>query len=309
MSTRQRHFLTTRDLYPRFDAESLVSLLDAGQAFKAGRRSTDVLAGKHAVMLFEKPSLRTKLSFSVGVAKLGGSVSYFGANEVGLGKREAVADVASVVSRMADLVIIRTFAQSLLEEFAEHSRVPVINALSDFEHPCQAMADLLTIREVKPGLTKPRIVYVGDFNNVALSLAWAVTELYRCPMVLTTPNSGKLPAEMVAGLEERLTVVSDPREAVRDADVVYSDVWVSMGEEEQARQKLADFAGYQVNPELMSYAKSDAVFMHPLPAHYGDEVSAEMFADSRSVYFQQAENRLWAQMAVIDRIFSNDNES
>ncbi|MDA1296378.1 MAG: ornithine carbamoyltransferase [Chloroflexi bacterium] len=266
------------------------------------------LAGKAAVLLFEKPSLRTKLSFWVGIEKLGGKPVYFGPDEVGLGKREPVADVARVVSRMAEIVIIRTFAQAVLDEFAAAGTIPVVNALSDFEHPCQALADLQTIYEHCGKLAGVRVAYIGDGNNVARSLAYAVAGSGG-HLVIASPAGFELDRDSLAGAsnygaEMRGTVdqLRSPQDAVKGADIVYTDVWASMGQEAEADSRKAAFAGYQVNPELMALAGDGAKFMHDMPAHPGEEVSEGMLDHPSSIAFDQAENRLWAQAALVERL-------
>lgn len=266
------------------------------------------LAGKAAVLLFEKPSLRTKLSFWVGIEKLGGKPVYFGPDEVGLGKREPVADVARVVSRMAEIVIIRTFAQAVLDEFAAAGTIPVVNALSDFEHPCQALADLQTIYEHCGKLAGVRVAYIGDGNNVARSLAYAVAGSGG-HFVIASPAGFELDGDSLAGAsaygaEMRGTVdqLRSPQDAVKGAVIVYTDVWASMGQEAEADSRKAAFAGYQVNPELMALAGDGAKFMHDMPAHPGEEVSEGMLDHPSSVAFDQAENRLWAQAALVERL-------
>ncbi len=276
-------------------------------SIKSGDHGTP-LKGKSAVLLFEKPSLRTKLSFWVGIETLGGRPVYFGPEEVGLGKREPVADVAKVVSRMSQIAIIRTFAQDVLDDFSSAGAVPVVNALSDFEHPCQALADVQTIFESCGKLSDVRVAYIGDGNNVARSLAFAVAgsggqfviaspagyELDRDSLV----NASNYGAESGGSVDQ----IRSPKDAVKGADIVYTDVWASMGQESEATSRLEAFAGYQVNPGLMSLASSGAKFMHDMPAHPGEEVSEGMLEHSSSIAFDQAENRLWAQAALVESL-------
>lgn len=276
-------------------------------AIKSGDHGTP-LTGKSAVLLFEKPSLRTKLSFWVGVEKLGGRPVYFGPEEVGLGKREPVADVAKVVSRMSDIAIIRTFSQGVLDEFSAAGSIPVVNALSDFEHPCQALADVQTIFEHKGKLKDVRVAYIGDGNNVARSLAYAVAGSGG-HFVIASPAGYELDSEALVSasnygseLGGTVSQLRSPAEAVANADIVYTDVWASMGQESEASKRADAFAGYQVNPELMSQAASGAKFMHDMPAHPGEEVSEGMLEHSSSIAFDQAENRLWAQAALVEAL-------
>lgn len=276
-----KHFLSITDL----SAEEIWQVLKLAKKLKQ-KKSLKNFQGKTMVMLFEKPSLRTKLSFDIGFSQLGGHVVYFGPGEVGLGKRESVADVAKVVSRMADLIVARVYSHKALEEFAQNSKVPVINALSDLEHPCQALADFLTIWEIKRKIKKLTLVFVGDGeNNVARSLALGCKLLginYKC----ASPKNGLL------------------KKAVNNADVVYTDTWVSMGDtDEEERMKL--FKSYQVNSALMKLAKKDAIFMHCLPAHRGNEVTADVIDGPQSVVFQEAENRLHVQKALMVKYLSD----
>jgi ornithine carbamoyltransferase len=274
---------------------------------KSGAKS-NALAGKSIAILFEKPSLRTKLSFWVGAEKLGGRPVHFTPEEVGLGKREPVADVAQVMSRMSDVAVIRTFAQSTIEEFAANASIPVINALTDAEHPCQALADTLTITEKLGNVAGAKVAFIGDGNNVAASLGYAVAGLGG-HLVVASPAGYKLPAEDLEGANTygasvggKVTQVTSPQEAVTDADIVYTDVWTSMGQETETAKRLAAFDGYQVNPDLLDQAGPNVKFMHDLPAHPGEEITDGLLYDSRSVAFDQAENRLWAQAALMEKL-------
>ena len=297
------NFLRFSDL-----AQSEIELIvQRAVKIKSGDHGTP-LAGKSAVLLFEKPSLRTKLSFWVGIEKLGGRPVYFGPEEVGLGKREPIADVARVVARMADIAVIRTFAQSVLNEFSSASTVPVVNALSDFEHPCQALADLQTIYEHLGRLSGVRVAYIGDGNNVARSLAYAVAGSGG-HFVLASPAGFELDSESLTGAANygiqmggSVDQLRSPQDAVKGADIVYTDVWASMGQEGEAESRKDAFAGYQVNPELMSRANTGARFMHDMPAHPGEEVSERMLDHPSSIVFDQAENRLWAQAALVEAL-------
>ena len=298
-----QHFLSFADLAP----DEVIPLLDRAAALKRGA-SSNALEGKTVVVLFEKPSLRTKLSFWAGIQLLGGNPVYFGPEEVGLGKREPVADVARVVSRMADVAVIRTFAHARLEEFAAAATIPVVNALSDGEHPCQALADILTIREHKGGFGGIRVAYIGDGNNVAVSLALALASV-GADFVIASPAGYELPRDEAGKARElahksggSIDLVRSPEDAVAGADIVYTDVWASMGQESEAAQRADAFRAYQVNPDLMALAGPDARFMHDMPAHPGEEISSGMLDEPCSVVFDQAENRLWAQAALLEKI-------
>lgn len=300
-----RHFLSVTDLAPA----ELREVIARGRALKAGEPS-QALAGKSIAILFEKPSLRTKLSFEVGIHRLGGHPIYFSEDEVRLGDREPVQDVARVMSRMVDAAIIRTFAHEVIEEFAAAATIPVINALTDGEHPCQALADLQTIEESKGALKGVRVAYIGDGNNVAASLALGLASTGG-HLTIASPPGYQLSEETVSDAGRlnvdsagSLRLITDPAEAVRDADIVYTDVWTSMGQEAENSVRLEAFRGYQVNPELLDKAPDGVKFMHDLPAHPGEEISDGMLTDPRSIAFDQAENRLHAQAGLLHYLFS-----
>ena len=267
-----------------------------------------ILGGHSLALLFEKPSLRTRASFEVGIQMLGGHSFYMGNSEVGLGVRESEADVARVLSRWVCCVIARVFSDESLRKFAKSSSVPVINALSDWEHPCQALADLQTVYEHKNRLDNLNVVFVGDGNNVARSLALAVASV-GSRFICASPKGYELDAQTIITACNRsphenpdtaVVLVTDVAHAVQGADVVYTDVWTSMGDESEIEKRRKAFAGYTVDDKLMSMAKSDAIFMHDMPAHYGEEVSPGMLDHRQSVVFDQAENRLYAQIALLE---------
>ena len=298
-----RHFTSVAEL----SASELGMLLDLALRLKRDRRPANVpLRGRTLAQIFEKPSLRTRLSFDVGMAELGGQCVYLSPQEVGLGRRESVADVARVVSRMVDAVVLRTNAHETIEEFARYSSVPVINGLSDLSHPCQGLADILTVVEKKgPDLRDVTVAYVGDGNNVLHSLMLAAA--LRSARIRVATPAGFEPDRRYVDIAERIVRESgasldlghDPIEAVRDADVVYTDVWTSMGQEQEYERRRRAFQGYQVNSELLRKAKPDAIVMHDLPAHRGEEITDEVMDGPQSVVFDQAENRLHAQKAVL----------
>jgi ornithine carbamoyltransferase len=268
---------------------------------KAGIRHDHVLRGKTLALLFQKPSLRTRVSFAVGMEELGGKALYLGPDEVKLGVRETAEDVALVLSRYVHGIMARVFEHAVVEELARFATVPVINGLSDTYHPCQALGDMLTIWERKRRLEGLTLVFVGDPNNVANSLMLACAKLglrfrLACPQGYG-PREEVLEVVRAAGGE--VEVLHDPRAAVEGADVVYTDVWVSMGEESIAEKKKRDFAGFTVDMELLSNAKPDSLLMHCLPAHYGEELTYEAARSKHSVIFEQAENRLHAQKALL----------
>jgi len=264
-----------------------------------------LLDRKVLALLFEKPSLRTRVSFEIAMHQLGGHNIYLSPAEVGLGKREAISDVAQVLSRYVDIIAVRTFSHQTLEILASHCRVPVINALSDLEHPCQALADLLTIYEKKEGLQGITLAFVGDGNNVAHSLLLA-TSLAGMNFRIASPSGYTvqdrilhLAQEYAAGNSSEILCTEEPELAVSGADVVYTDVWTSMGQEDEAEQRRQAFADYQINNKLMSLAREDAIFMHPLPAHRGEEVTDDVIDGPQSVVFDQAENRMHLQKALL----------
>ncbi len=263
------------------------------------------LEGQTLALLFEKPSLRTRVSFDVAMQQLGGHTVYLSQSEVGLGQREPVADVARVLSRYVQGIVARTYAQQTLTDLAEQASVPVVNALSDDEHPCQALADLLTIRERRGDVRGVRIAFIGDGNNVAASLAQA-SALAGAHFTIASPPGYRLPEDVMIQVEEfarasggTFRAIESPQEAVEGADVVYTDVWASMGQEDSYEQRRRAFVAYQVTPQLMALARPDAIFMHDLPAHRGEETVDEVIEGPQSVVFDQAENRLHAQRAVL----------
>ena len=284
-------------------------LLELALGMKRGGCSP-VLAGQTLALIFEKPSLRTRTSFEMAMYRLGGRALYLSPREVQMGEREPVKDVARVLSRMVQGIAARTFAHATVTELAQYASVPVVNALSDDEHPCQALADLLTLHEHRGPLQGLRIAYIGDGNNVARSLAYA-SVLAGVDLVVATPVGYELPdetmeiAHALAGTGS-VTQVRDPYEAVRNATAVYADVWASMGQEDEAVQRAEDFRGYEVAAALLSVAPSDALVMHDLPAHRGEEISDEAIESPNSVVFDQAENRMHAQQAVLVSILGGD---
>ncbi|MCI0850296.1 MAG: ornithine carbamoyltransferase [Chloroflexi bacterium] len=306
---RGRHLLSIADL----TADELELLLSTAARLKRDGYPR-ALEGQSLALLFEKPSLRTRVSFDVAMQQLGGHTIYLPQSEVGLGQRESVADVARVLSRYVQGIVARTYQQQTLVDLAAHTSVPVINALSDEQHPCQALADLLTIREQKGGVSGVHIAYVGDGNNVAASLAQAAA-LAGANIRMASPPGYHLPEAVVIEVETyarasggSFRTLQSPEEAVRGADVVYTDVWTSMGQEDSYQQRLKAFAGYQVSPELLGLAKPDAIFMHDLPVHRGEETVDEVIEGPQSVVFEQAENRLHVQRAVLLLLMAGQGE-
>jgi len=299
----KKDFLSVADL-GRGDVEQLI---EQALVMKQGGMRC-LLPWRSVALLFEKPSLRTRVSFDLAVTQLGGHCLYLSPQEVGLGQREPVADVARVLSRYVDCIVARVFSHDTLVSLAGSASVSVINALSDLEHPCQALADFLTIREHKGRLRGVRLAYVGDGNNVARSLA-LLSGMMGVDFVIASPagfalDDGTLrrAREMAAVAGSSVTATSDPVEAVRNADVVYTDTWTSMGQEKEAPMRREAFGAYQVNGPLLAHAQPDVIFMHCLPAHHGEEVTTEVLNGASSVVFDQAENRLHAQKAMLAQI-------
>ncbi len=282
-------------------------ILDRARELK-GKGKAATLAGCTLALLFEKPSLRTRVSFDVAMEQLGGHTIYLSREEVGLGVREPISDMARVLSRYVNIIVARTFAHSTVELLGQYATVPVINGLSDREHPCQAISDLLTIYEKKGKLEGLALAFVGDGNNVANSLALAAT-MMGMHFSIASPDGYSVPDE-VLGVAIRfaqengteLFLTQDPEAAVRDADVVYTDVWTSMGQEAEAEKRRRDFARYQVDARLLSLAKGDAILMHPMPVHHGEELAPGLIDCPQSVLIDQAENRLHAQKGILAEI-------
>jgi len=300
--TSGRDLTSIEDLMP----DELASALALARAMKlrpSGYR--DILAGKQIVLFFEKPSLRTRLTFEAGINSLGGVSFFVDQTQSRLGARESLSDVAHNLERWVDGVVLRTFAHETVTAMAEHASIPVINALSDLEHPCQALADMLTLQEHFGDLRNVHLAYVGDGNNVAHSLMLAAASL-GATIIVATPY-GYEPSAEITGSARALAaisggsveVVNDPVDAVAGADAVYTDVWASMGQESEGEERRRIFAPYQVNENLFSCAAEHVVFMHCLPAHRGDEVTEAVIDSPRSVVFDQAENRLHVQKAIL----------
>ncbi len=296
-----RHLLTVESLQP----EEIREIFRIAHQLKTKwirGEYTPLLAGRVMALLFEKPSLRTRVSFQSAMAQLGGSSLYLG-QETGFGKREKLADFVRVLSRYVDVIVVRAFEHAAVEEFATYATVSVINGLTDYCHPCQALADLFTIEEHFGSLEGQRVAYIGDGNNVARSLAMACAKL-GVPFVMATPRGYRFPEHYVRrlvanGMTEGLKVTEDPAEAVRDATVVYTDVWTSMGQEAEAEQRRRDFAAYQVNEILLAQAAPNAIFMHCMPAHRGEEVTDGVMDGPQSVVLEQAANRLHLQKGIL----------
>ncbi len=291
--------------------EQLQELLDESAAlkklYKSGGRDL-CLSGKALAMLFEKPSLRTRISFQVAMTDLGGSPIYVKPEDIGgIGKREPVKDMARVLSRYVDGIMARTFDHSTVTELAQYATVPVINALTDWSHPCQAMADVLTIKEHLGKLNGVKLAFIGDGNNVARSLAFAAAKL-GMKLVVASPAGYELDLGSVEKANHdkagSISQTNDPAEAVADADVVYTDTWVSMGQEDEKQKRIEAFAGFQINAELLKNAPAGAKIMHCLPANRGYEITDEVVESANSIIFDQSENRLHFQRALLKKLMS-----
>jgi ornithine carbamoyltransferase len=291
------HDLTVEEIHGIFDLTS--------QMKAAKEKYSNVLGGKLLALIFEKPSLRTRMSFEVGIRQLGGDAVYLSPSEIQIGKRESVRDVGRVLERMVDGIMIRTFGHEIVLELAKAVRIPVMNGLTDLLHPCQAMADYFTIKEKRGDLKGLKVVFVGDGNNVCHSLMFGAAKL-GVDFWAATPKGYEPKKEIVrlAGEDAKATgakiqVVNDPQTAVRNCDVVYTDVWASMGQEAEAETKKKSFLAYQVNKSLFSLANPDALFLHCLPAHRGEEVTDDVIESKNSVVFDEAENRVHVQKAIM----------
>ncbi|AGK61961.1 ornithine carbamoyltransferase [Archaeoglobus sulfaticallidus PM70-1] len=300
-----KHLVSISDL----SREEIEKILDLADRLKSERYKgivADYLKNKSLAMIFELPSTRTRVSFEVAMSDMGGHALYLNWNDLQLGRGEPIKDTARVLSRYVHAIMIRARNHKIIEELARHSSVPVINGLSNLEHPCQILADLMTIREYKRSLSKIKLVWVGDGNNVCNSLILA-SAIMGIKMVYSTP-AGYEPDQSI--LEKALELggsieyVREPEEAVKDADVIYTDVWASMGQEAEREKRLKVFADYQVNTNLLSYANEDVIVLHCLPAHRGEEITDEVIESSNSVVYDQAENRLHAQKAILLTLIS-----
>ncbi len=305
------HCLTLADL----SRDDILYLLDLSGKIKEKIKSVEEykpLEGVILGMIFEKSSTRTRLSFETGMKRLGGDAIFLSSKDIQLGRGETIEDTARVVSRYVDIIMIRTFEHSRLERFARYSSVPVINALTDLLHPCQVLADMFTIKEKLGRVDDIKVAYVGDGNNMANS--WLIAAgVMGFNLSVATPKDCAVNGHILDKAKTltkdsgaRIVITEDPVEAVRDADVIYTDVWASMGQEEHKEKKHALLRPYQVNSDLVKYAKDDFIFMHCLPAHRGEEVTADVIDSDHSVVWDEAENRTYAQLAVILKLMGRD---
>jgi ornithine carbamoyltransferase len=299
-SLKGRHFTRVAD----WSGDELLQALELADELKAHQRRReehDLLPGRALGMIFQKPSTRTRVSFEVGIAQLGGFGLYLAASDLQLGRGETLRDTATVLSRYLDGLMIRTFAQDDVEELARHASIPVINGLTDSAHPCQALADVMTIRERFGRLEDVTVAYLGDGNNVCASLMVACAKLGAAFRAATPEGYDPDPkaVELAREAGGNVELLRDPREAARGADVLYTDVWTSMGQEEERERRLRDLAGYGIDAELVALAGEDAIVLHCLPAHYGEEITEDVLYGPQSAVWDQAENRLHAQKALM----------
>ncbi len=301
----KKDFLTVND----FSREALMELIRLAIKMKKSKADyKNSLSGKKLGMIFTKSSTRTRVSFEAGIYELGGMGIFLNTNDIQIGRGEPIADTAKVLSRYLDGIMIRTFAHSDVEQLAEHATIPIINGLTDYLHPCQVMADMMTVQEHKGQIGGLNFAFIGDGNNMAHSLGLLCSKL-GVNFAIATPDGYEMESTVVSKINSnskltgcKVLITDDPREAIRNADVVYTDVWTSMGQEKESEQRLKAFAGYCIDSKLVSLAKPDYIFLHCLPAHRGEEVAAEVIDGPNSVVWDEAENRLHAQKAIMHEL-------
>ncbi len=298
-----KHLLKLGDL----TSEEILSILNLADQLKYERKNgikRDYLAGKHLGMIFQKSSTRTRVSFEVGMSELGGKALFLSNRDLQIGRGEPVQDTARVLSRYLDGIMIRTFAQQEVEDLAKYGSIPVINALTDYCHPCQVLADLMTIREYKGSFRELKMCFIGDGNNMANSLMVGALKM-GMSFAIACPDDYRPDPDLIVwakGFGDKFQMTSSVLEAAKDADVLYTDVWASMGEEDEKDIRVKAFTGYQINADVMAVAKPDAMVLHCLPAHRGEEITADVFEAHAEEIFDEAENRLHAQKAVLCKL-------
>ncbi len=297
----KKDFISIKDLTPQ-ETKEIFNLTDKLKKDKA--KFSKVLTGKTLALIFQKPSNRTRVSFEVGMYQLGGNCLYLSPGEINLGVRESIADVAKTLSRYVDGLVLRTYAHKNLLEMAKYSTVPVINGLTDFSHPCQALADVYTIKEKLKGLKGKLLAYVGDGNNVCNSLLFACAKV-GLNIHVATPKGFEPDKAALKEAKKVAKTFYHPKVAVKDADVIYTDVWVSMGQEKEAQEKKEIFKEFQVNKNLVQLAKKSALIMHCLPAHRQEEITSEVIDSKNSIVFDQAENRMHVQKAILIKLLGD----
>jgi ornithine carbamoyltransferase len=305
----KRDFLRLWDL----SSGEIEHLLKRAEELKSGRDANKCpLIGRSIGLIFEKASTRTRVSFEVGIYQLGAQAIYMNPKEIQLGRGETLHDTARTLSRYLDAIVIRTFSHNTLLDFASNSSIPIINGLSDSHHPCQALADLMTIFERKGRLKGLHLAYIGDGNNVANSLIEASAKM-EINLTIACPKGYEPDPDVLkkakASAKSEITIVRNPKDAAQGADVLYTDVWVSMGQEKKEKEKKKKFRGYQLNRKILSYAKEDAIVLHCLPAHRGEEITDDLIESPQSAVFDQAENKLHTQKALLEFLLASSNPS
>jgi ornithine carbamoyltransferase len=299
-----RHFLTLLDFSPS-ELDTIINRAIELKSIQHQGQIHEPLKNKVLGMIFEKSSTRTRVSFEAGITQLGGAGIFLSSRDTQLGRGEPVEDSAKVLSRMCDIIMIRTFGHDIVEKFAANSRVPVINALTDEYHPCQLLADMQTFQEHRGSIKGKTVVWVGDGNNMCHSYINAARQ-FDFNLVVNCPEGFDPMPELVEANKDRVTIVRDTQEAAKGAHLLVTDVWASMGQEEEQKAREKVFKDYQINPALMDLAADDAIFMHCLPAHRGEEISHDMMDDPRSVVWDEAENRLHAQKALMEYLLASE---
>ena len=299
-----KHFLTLRDFSSKELSILIQRAIELKQAWKGGSRSYQPLKNQTLAMIFEKSSTRTRVSFETGMVQLGGHGMFLSSNDTQLGRGEPIQDSARVISSMVDIIMIRTFGHDIVEKFAEYSSVPVINALTDDYHPCQLLADMMTYQEHRGDIKGKKVTYVGDGNNMCQSWMNAALQ-FDFHLNIACPKGYEPNTELSEELADRITITQDINVAADESSLITTDVWASMGQEEEQKIREKAFANFQVNADVMAQAKDDAVFMHCLPAHREEEVTAEVLEGEQSVVWDEAENRLHAQKALLEALMAN----
>lgn len=297
-----RHFLTLEDV-SRDELNNIIQRAIELKAMQRAGTSPEIFKNKVLAMIFEKSSTRTRVSFEAGFAQMGGHAIFLSTKDSQLGRGEPIEDAARCIASMVDMVMIRTFAHATVQRFAKHSRVPVINGLTDDFHPCQLLADIQTFVEQRGSMQGKTVAWVGDGNNMCKTYIQAA-KILDFELRIATPKNFEPHGEVVDQNKDRVLITRNPEEAVKGADLVITDTWASMGQEEQKKEREMIFIDYQVNRDLMSHAKPDALFMHCLPAYRGKEVSAEIMDDPKAIVWEEAENRLHAQKALMEFLFN-----
>ncbi len=293
----KRDLISLRDLNKREIIFLFKKTKDLKKIFKK-KKVLSLLKGRIGVLLFEKPSLRTRVTFETALKQLGGDAIYLSPNDVQMGKRESIKDIAQNLSRWVDLIILRTFSHNITKELKEYSEIPVINALDDYEHPCQALADYYTIWEREKDIKRIKLGFIGDGNNVCHSLMLGA-QILGVNMMVATPKGYEPDKEIIEFSKDKVILTDDPKEVVKECNYIYTDVWISMGQESEKEKRIKDFQRFQINSELLKLTKKDYKIMHCLPAHRGEEITDEVLDSENSIVLDQAENRLHIQRALI----------